>query len=140
MNKEIILTITGLQEELKEDEALEVLIPGEYYNRDGKHYILYEELSEDDGAVTKSVLKASPEKVELTRRGERNVAMVFEAGKTSNSIYTLPYGSLDMAIHTTDIHINETDTSLDIEVFYSLDINYEHISDCVVRIIARNRQ
>ena len=61
MTKEVLVSISGLQFELdeKETEAIEVICPGEYYFRNGKHYIIYEELIEEEGinAVTKCTLK-----------------------------------------------------------------------------------
>ena len=45
---------------------------GAYYLKNGKHYILYDELSEDN-EVTKNVLKIGPNSVELTRKGPQDL-------------------------------------------------------------------
>ena len=44
MTKDVLITICGIQKRDGEtDEPIETVTPGEYYFRNGKHYILYEE-------------------------------------------------------------------------------------------------
>ncbi|HIR97979.1 MAG TPA: DUF1934 domain-containing protein, partial [Candidatus Merdisoma faecalis] len=46
MTKEILLSISGLHFVDGEDGSVEVVTAGDYYNRGGKHYILYDEVVE----------------------------------------------------------------------------------------------
>ena len=46
MTKEILLSISGLHMLEEEDGNVEVVTAGDYYNRNGKHYILYDEVVE----------------------------------------------------------------------------------------------
>ena len=88
MNKKVLVSISGLQTEIGDDEAIEIVSPGEYHQRDGKHYILYEEMHEDgeaESGVSKNLLKISPDYIELTKKGYANVNMVFEKDKKTNS-------------------------------------------------------
>ena len=40
MKKEILLSISGLHMIEEEDANVEVVTAGDYYNRDGRHYVL----------------------------------------------------------------------------------------------------
>lgn len=53
MTKDVLITICGIQKRDGEtDEPIETVTPGEYYFRNGKHYILYEEVQEGIAEVT----------------------------------------------------------------------------------------
>ena len=42
------------------DEPIEIVVPGEYYFRNGSHYLRYEEMLEDHGDPTVNYIKISP--------------------------------------------------------------------------------
>ncbi len=56
MTKEVLINISGLQMDVDPENPIEMVTTGAYYLKNGKHYILYDELSEDN-EVTKNVLK-----------------------------------------------------------------------------------
>ena len=59
MTKEVIISISGLPTDMDEDdcEAVEVISFGNYYLKNGKHYVKYEEVKEKQNKVTSSMLK-----------------------------------------------------------------------------------
>lgn len=134
MTREVLVSLSGLQKELEEDDALEVVTPAVYCKRDGKHYIRYEEFQEDSAEPTKVLLKLSEEKVEVTKQGESNVHMLFEQGKQYTTMYQMPFGTMAMGIHTTSMNMLEQEDEINAEILYGLDINYSHVSDCQVKI------
>ncbi|MFA9465110.1 MAG: DUF1934 domain-containing protein [Velocimicrobium sp.] len=142
MKKEVLVSIAGLQFELDQDEAMEVISPGEYYFKNGKHYIFYEEITEiegQDSGISNARLTVSSELIELTKKGFNNVSMIFEPGKKTMTYYKTPYGELMIGIHTNQIHIEEQELGILVSIDYSLDINYSHVSDCniVIKIVNR---
>ena len=58
MTKDVIVNISGLHMERTEEEntnaPIEVVAPATYFFRNGKHYILYEEVEESVSNVTKN--------------------------------------------------------------------------------------
>lgn len=138
MKKEVLIAIAGLQFEIAEDEALEVISPGEYYYKNGKHYVLYEELQEDEngikGGITKSTLKFSEDSVEIRKRGFHNVVMTFETGKKTVTCYQTPVGNLMIGIDTNSILVQEFSEGIVADIRYTLDINYSHVSECIIKI------
>ena len=53
MEKEVLIHVKGLHmmDTPEGDEPIEIVVPGEYYFRNGSHYLRYEEILEDDGVV-----------------------------------------------------------------------------------------
>ena len=44
MTKDILINISGLQMDVDPNDPIEMMTTGAYYLRNGKHYILYDEL------------------------------------------------------------------------------------------------
>lgn len=135
MIKDVLLSITGLQMAADNDsDTVEMFAPGEYYFRNNKHYLLYDEVTEGYDEPTKNIIKLAPDYMELTKKGVTNVHMVFEKNKKNVTYYYTPYGSLLIGINATRVEFSETETLIHIEVEYGLELNYEHVADCHIRI------
>ena len=53
MTKDVLLSIKGLQiGENEQNDTIEVISPGDYYFRNGKHFFMYEEVMEGQKAVS----------------------------------------------------------------------------------------
>ena len=138
MKQDVLVSVSGLQYEVDAEEAVEVISTGKYHKIDEKHYISYEETiasdEDDEGGITKNLLKISSDFVEVCKKGYSNVTMVFETGKKTMTYYNTPFGKLLIGIYTTSIHIEESEDELIVNIYYSLDMNYEHVSDCTITI------
>lgn len=139
MTKEVLVAISGLQYELNENEALEVITPGEYYCKNGKHYVLYEEVLEEDHSITKNTLKVSGNQVDILRKGSINVHLIFEENTSNMTYYNTPFGDLLIGINTHKITTTETEDRIQVEIHYGLDVNYSHVSDCKIKIDIKPR-
>ena len=82
----------------------------------------------------KNVIKISPSGMDIIKKGIANTHMQFEKNKKNLSCYTTPLGDMVVGIQASRIKINEEPDSLLVNVDYSLDINYEHLSDCSIRL------
>lgn len=134
MTKDVLVKISGLQfgEEIEDDEPVEIITTGNYYKKNGKHYILYDEVQEGFDGVTKNVIKLNDDFMDVTKRGATNVHMMFEKNKKNLSYYSTPYGNLLVGINATDVKVNETEDNIDIKVDYKLEVNYEHLAECTI--------
>ena len=138
MTKEVLLAVKGLQlSPENEEEAVEMIAPGEYYFRNGKRYILYDEVSEGQKDVTRNIVKFAPDYMEITKKGITNVHMVFEKNKKNITYYTTPYGSLLIGIDASKIEISETEDTINCDVEYGLDINYEYVANCHITMVIK---
>ena len=63
MDKEVLIHVRGLQtmDADGEQEPLEIVVPGQYYFRNGSHYLRYEEVMEDFAEPTVNYIKNFPE-------------------------------------------------------------------------------
>ena len=60
MTKDVIVSISGLQMPAEgEAEPVEVITVGDYYQKNGKHYVLYKEVNEGFEGSTKNTFSVS---------------------------------------------------------------------------------
>ncbi len=140
MTKEVLVSISGLQyaEEL-DNEPVEVITSGDYYKKNGKHYIIYDEVMEGFEETTKNIIKLSDGFMDITKRGAVNVHMMFEKNKKNVTYYYTPYGSLLIGIEATKIEMEETEQDIHVTVDYALEVNYEHMADCKIKMNVKSK-
>ncbi len=132
MDREVLITVSGVLftgEGEKEKDNVDIISPGQYYLRNGKHYLLYEEMVEEYPEPVKNILKIAPDHVSLRKNGIISTEMRFEEGKDTQSHYSTPFGVLALGIHTSRIHMEESGDEMNLDIEYGLEINYEHSSD-----------
>ena len=141
MTREVLVSVKGLHvmEEEAEDE-IEMISAGKYYYRNGKHYILYDELVEGTKEIIKNCIKLQDGKMELQKKGPLRTEMVFERDRKNTSWYFTPYGNMMAGIDVKEIEVSESDDLIEVNVDYSLEMNHEHIADCsiAVKVIAKD--
>ncbi len=137
MSKRVLVSVTGLlfgTGANGEPEDIEVVAPGEYYQKNGKHYVLYEEMDEDFSEPIQNLLKISSDQVYLRKRGLINTEMTFVRNTEKTSHYSTPFGNLVLGVHARELQIQEEPDKIQVDLHYALEINYEHISDCNLHI------
>ena len=109
MTKEVLISISGLQVSPEsETDTVEMIAPGEYYFRNNKHYLVYNEVEEGQTEPsTKNVIKFSNDYMEVIKKGPMSVHMVFEKDKKNISYYNTPFGSLLIGIEAKDFSYQE---------------------------------
>ena len=142
MDKNILIHIRGLQmmEPTDEQEPIELVVPGQYYFKNGSHYLRYEELMDETSAEpTVNYIKISSKAVEVRKKGLVNVHMVFERGKKNMTYYSTPYGTVEMGIAATGVMIEESENGIDMKVDYALEMNEEYVADCYLTVSAQSK-
>jgi len=138
MTKDVLISISGLQTEMfsmTNEEAIEVITPANYFYKNGKHYILYDEVAEGISGVTKNKIKITGnEKIEIVKSGTSNTHMEFERNKKNLTFYDTPFGQILLGIHTTDMRVSVEENDIAIEVEYGLDVNEEAFADCRIKM------
>lgn len=127
MTKEVSVIIEGYQVDSNEEPVI-TRAPGTYHLHKGKHYISYEELSEDGEGVIKSRIGLDPVRVEMTRSGAASARMSFEESCNTEAVYQTPYGELRFEIRTSRIMIEEVQNRLEASLEYSLFSNGNCVS------------
>ncbi len=85
---------------------------------------------DDTAEPTVNYIKMSEKGVEVRKKGQVNVHMVFEQGKKNMTYYTTPYGTLQMGIAATGLELKESEENIQMKADYALDMNEEHVADC----------
>lgn len=135
MTKEVKITVKGTQwDDAGGSGSTETTVFGEYYFRNGSHYIFYEERAEDFGGNIKNSIKLKGDLLELNRKGAVNSRMVFETGKSHVTDYATPYGMLRLETVTSRILCVEEEHSMQIKVEYELWADGVRVSQCRLTI------
>ncbi|HKL80186.1 MAG TPA: DUF1934 domain-containing protein [Mobilitalea sp.] len=130
MNKEVRITIEGIQ--LGAEEAIITTCDGAYYNRNGCHYILYEEATE--GGITKNRIKIDSGRITVKKEGGLNALMEFNTAEGTQISYHTPYGSLGFDVHTAGLNLIVTEEEVHVDLIYTLSENGEQISKNQLKI------
>ena len=142
MTKDVLVSIKGLQFELGTDDPVEMIAPGEYYLRNGKHYVRYEEVMEGvegDHDISMNTVKISKEQVEIMKKGGSNVHMVFVENQKNTTYYTTPFGNLQIGIFTNCIDVQEKEDVIEVKLRYDLEINQSFVSNCEITMYVMSK-
>lgn len=140
MTKEILLSIAGLHLVDGENGNVEVVTPGDYYSRGGKHYILYDEVVEGMSGHISNVIKVREDTLEITKKGLTNTRMVLEKGKRHKAVYQTPFGNIELGLTGQNLLVTETEENIDIRAEYLLEINEENMAECTIEMNVRPRE
>lgn len=133
MTKDVLIAIRGLHFEGNMDEnQIETITRGEYYKRNGSHYVIYDEVTEGYPEPTRNIFKIKEKELNLTKKGMVNVQMIFEEKKKNLTNYSTPYGDIIVGIDTKKIGVEEQDDRMLVNVDYALEVNYEYLADCQI--------
>lgn len=134
MTKDVLVAIAGLQYAIDSEEPIEVITAGQYFYKNEKHYVLYDEILDEMNEICKNRIKIGSDIVEILKTGASNVHMVFELGKKNLTYYNTPFGNLLIGIDTTKIACSETEEAIELSIEYGLEVNYSYVSDCSITV------
>ena len=135
MTKDVLIAIKGMQFEGAEDpEEIEVIQKGQYYERNGSHYLMYDEPVEGSSDIIKNRIKFKENEVQVEKKGAVNTTLTFTKNEKNMTNYATPFGNLVIGIDTQRIALELAEEKMDIRVDYALDINYEFLADCKISI------
>lgn len=126
-----------VKSETYSDEAgdcLEINYIGEISRVNGNIYVQYEEMTEGESRMTKNLVKIYPDKgcVAITKRGPITAHMEFCTGQRTHTFYETPFGAVNMGIYTREADIDASGESIKILLDYSIESNYQIVSECRV--------
>ncbi len=132
MTKDVLVTVTGAQS--AGEAPVELVTPGVYYQKDGTHYLFYNEGTDDSGNVTRNRIRFDAGQIDVRKEGAVSVNLLFVKGKRTVSSYSTPFGALSTAVTTTHLALSETEKEISLLVRYALTIGGNDMEDCEVGI------
>ncbi len=142
MTRDVLVTISGLQVMQQESgvEPVDLITAGDYYKKNDKHYVIFDEVMEGFEGVTKNIIKIREDCVDITKKGFTNVHMVFEKNKQNMTCYETPFGSLMVGINAKSIQLLEKENDISLDLEYSLEVNCEHLADCTIKMEIQSKE
>lgn len=146
MTKDVLISIQGLQfaetdvNNASSDEELdriETICPGEYYYRNGAHFVMYNEVIEGYDEPVRNMLKLRGKEFTCTKKGAMNAQLVFVEGKKTMTDYVTPFGNIMIALDTDEIQVDESNENMRIHICYGLEANYQFIADCEITVVIK---
>ena len=140
MTKDVLISISGLHYDALDGEGqpVEVITPAAYYLKNGKHYVVYDEMVEGMPGTIKNTIKITGDYMfEIRKSGIADTHMVFEKDRINMTNYATPYGDMMVGIHTKDMTVNVEEENIDVSISYALDVNNEPLSDCEIKVNIR---
>lgn len=140
MTKDVLITISGIQTiDGEVNDPIETVTPGEYYFRNGKHYILYDEVQEGVPGVTKCMNQDRRRCGRSLQKGKCGVHMSFQKDKKTRTSYQTPYGSMMLGFDSRTIRLMETEDMLHLKLEYDMEVEEEHLAECTLTMKVKSK-
>lgn len=124
MNKNVIISVKGMQTDLdNEVNDMELITEGKYYKKGENYYITYSESEMTGMEGTTTTLKVGDGRVTLMRFGAINSQMVFERGQKHVSHYDTTYGAFTVGVMANEVDIDVTEKGGVIKVGYQVELD-----------------
>lgn len=125
MNKDVIISLKGIQSAQSETNETELLTEGKYYKKGDTYYISYKESEMTGLEGTTTTIKVADRIITLMRFGSVNSQMIFEKGQKHLSYYETPYGAFTIGVLANQVKVELDDKGGNIAVDYQLEIDNE---------------
>ena len=138
MEKDVIISIRGTQDYSGTDpDTMELVTEGKLAVQDGALCLSYEESELTGMEGTTTVFQVEPEKVTLLRLGSVQSEMVFEEGRRHMSLYSTPYGNMEIGVRARRLNSTLELTGGRLEIDYDIEINQMLAGQSLFRIDVR---
>lgn len=140
MNGDVVITIKGMQFGGEEaSESISNQYEGKFFEREGHRYLMYHEKIDGEETDTKCLIKIGINEVTVTKRGAVNVEMPFKLGRKQLTNYDTQFGGLTLGFKTKNITCQQNDSSMTLDIDYTLEMNYEFLAECKIHIFAKEK-
>lgn len=138
MEKDVIISIQGMQNYQGQDpDAMELVTEGKLAEAEGGLCLSYQESELTGMAGTTTVFHVEPERITLLRIGSVSSEMVFEQGKRHMSLYSTPFGSMEIGVLARKLSSTLSAAGGKIEIDYDIEINHMLAGTSLFRIDVR---
>lgn len=128
----IIIDIHSSIDQLDNDiQEIEMTTEGEWYEKNGASFIVYQESEISGMKGSKTILKIQGETITMTRFGAAASKMVFDTAQAMHSQYKTPYGNFDMAVQTRQLTEEMDFESLTGRVHIEYQMTLENVSNSI---------
>ncbi|SKA64286.1 Uncharacterized beta-barrel protein YwiB, DUF1934 family [Eubacterium uniforme] len=134
MNEKIKVQITTIHKTDEGEFPMSVIADGNYKKINDTHYVNYEYKDEESGAITKALIKAGGDRVEVINNGDFKYKMAFAKNEVRDLDTDVGGLVLSLKQVTKEVYITEDGDDLLIEMEYELYQGDELTSSCDMKI------
>ena len=120
--KDVVISITGVQQGHNGPNAIELVTQGRYGVERDKICLSYQETELTGMDGTETTFTVHPKRVELERKGGVNAQMVFQEGVPHESLYQMPFGALMITVKATSVFFDIVPDGGVIDLVYNIEI------------------
>ncbi|MDD2648183.1 MAG: DUF1934 domain-containing protein [Eubacteriales bacterium] len=136
----VLVSMWGADNGDKKGERISLTTPGVLTKTDSGYVLKYSE-SQPDGSDSADIrLTVEGERVTMSRNGDLSAMMVFDKGCPFQGEYKTPYGSLNMNIFASKVHVHLDDEPREINLAYQLSLQGMYTAAHELNISLRERQ
>ncbi|MEG1804973.1 MAG: DUF1934 domain-containing protein [Clostridia bacterium] len=121
----------------EEDDNSEITLFGKAWEENFKQFIEYDETSQADMGVFKTLVFYDQNSLTIRRIGDVEMDMVFDENKLSQFPISTKYGDFDVVLHTETLKIERLENGADIEIIYDLSFSNQEIIEHTIKMIFR---
>jgi len=141
MKKEVYIQIKGIQRNEFESDETELLTQGFLFERNGKHYLVYDESETTGFQNCRTTLKLDcSDKVTMRRIGPTRSELIIEKGVRNVGLYGTAVGDLQIGVFADTIKNELTDQGGKVYFKYQLDVNSVFLSENEIFIDVQSTQ
>jgi uncharacterized beta-barrel protein YwiB (DUF1934 family) len=136
--KQVLVTVIGIQQDMAgEQQRLELITLGRYYERNGVRYITYAESQISGLEGTTTVLKVYPDYIVLLRMGKIEQKQEFRLQRKTYSKYVTAFGRMELGVFTNILEIGPwvAGASTPIMIHYDLEIDGQRQSTNILSVV-----
>lgn len=136
LEKNVVVTIKSKQMVDGQQESIELITAGKFYKNEDEYTVVYDETEISGMKGTTTTVNIRNGEVNLIRTGTTNARLGFKKGVKDISLYSTPYGILELAINPSLIDINIDDSGGEVKMSYSLEAEglQTSINDLFIKI------
>ncbi|NDL67378.1 DUF1934 domain-containing protein [Anaerotalea alkaliphila] len=137
--RKVRISIKGMQSGLGDsgqEERLEMVVIGKSYEKNGKTYIVFDDLELDREKPTKTTVKVEAGLVSVLRFGAASTHLLFKEGEQHIAPYETPMGMLEILSKTRSVDFRKTDRGIDLKVVYYLEVNQMSMGNSTFSMVA----
>lgn len=141
MTKEVLVSLVGNQSADGQQNNIELVTIANYYKRNGHHFILYDEMPENDkGQLIKNTLRFNETFFEMTKKGSVSAQMLFNPKESNTTYYSTPAGLMNIETTTTEYVLMEEKDYIEVYIRYILEVNrsYSSENEILIRVSPNN--
>ena len=132
--EEVLIEIKSIQKVGDQEDNVDVIARGTHSIEGEEHLLEYEEFDNETDDKTQNTIRFQEGKAEVVRKGNMTGNLIFERGAKNETIYSTPFGDLNMDIITHDIQIDEKDEQINLKIVYELYAQNEKVSDHTINV------